>query len=217
VNASQRRDWLKILSECFPEWKLEGLDELLVRLDGAAEGGVWEGGLCSRPESKAVAVRYFGADGSAADWRRAAGESLGLPLEGRAPAADGLPWLTLLWDADAGRPARVGPGATLFKPGRYSRRAIEDAALARVLAEFDALCPIRDLVFQFPAEGPGKDRPLPGWSLRLERPLAWPLLARLDMAAPFSAESSRLAFLLLNLRVTELEFDGDRVWAYFRE
>ena len=217
MNGAQRRDWLKTVSECSPEWRLDGLTAVLARLDEDVAGGTWEGGVCNRPEAKTVAVRYFGTNGDFEAWKRAlSGISEVSAGVGAHPPAGGLPWLTIVWDAAAGRLERVGPGKILYKPCRYSRREIEDAAQAQVLADFDALCRIRDLVFQFSA-GPGKPRPLGGWSLRLERPLAWPLFARLEMAASFAAESSRLSFFLLDRRVRELEFDGERIWAYFGE
>jgi hypothetical protein len=218
MNSVQRQDWLKTVEECRPAWRLAGLSPLLARWDGAAAGGVWEGGISNRPESKTLAVRYFGKDSEFPAWKRAASEIGGDCAVGDAPARGGLPWLTVVWDAAEDRPARVGPSLqTLSKPDRFDPRAIEDPALAKVLADFHALCPIRDLVFQFSAAASGESRPLPSWSLRLAEPLAWPLFLRLDMAASFAAESSQFSFFLLDRRVSELEFEGGAIWAYFRE
>ncbi|MFI5351293.1 MAG: hypothetical protein ACHQ2Z_17240, partial [Elusimicrobiota bacterium] len=178
----------------------------------------WEGGFCAGLEAKTLAIRDFGTGGGFGAWKRAAGEALKMDVgENVSPPADGLPWLSLVWDAAADRPLRVGPGAVILKPAPYEARAIADAALAKILADFDALCPIRDLVFQFSSADPRKSQPLPAWSLRLKTPLPWPLFVRVDMAAPFAAESSQLSFFVLNRRVTELEFEGKKLWAYFRE
>jgi hypothetical protein len=198
MNSIQRRDWLKTVEECLPQWRLGGLTSLLDGWDKAASGGTWEGGICNRPEAKTLAVRHFD--------------------EAPGPSPRGLPSRTVVWDAAEDRPARVGPDRNIqFKPDRYSPKSIEDPALAKVLADFDALCPIRDLVFRFSSAGSGKSQPLPSWSLRLKDPLAWPLFLRLDMAASFAAESSQFSFFLLDRRVSELEFDGGAIWVYFRE
>jgi len=229
MKPAQRRDWLSVVSECRPDWKLAPLAALLEGLDAAAPETVWEGGVCGRPGAKTLAVRAFGAPA-----RKEAAGLLKIAVDEDAPPpAAGLPWLILEWDAAGGGPARAaffsGDRATVFagaakkpveilhRPSRYAPRTMEDPALAKVLSEFDVLCPVRDLVFRFAADGLAKPRALPSWSLRLRRPVAWPLFARLDMAAAFAAESSQLAFFVQERRVTELGFEEGTPWAYFRE
>src|SRR6185312_581190 len=48
------------------------------------------------------------------------------------------------------------PVEILHRPSRYAPRTMEDPALAKVLSEFDVLCPVRDLVFRFAADGLAK-------------------------------------------------------------
>ena len=233
MNAAQRRDWLDAVSECFPQLNLASLSALLLGLDGIADGGVWEGGVCSRPDGKILAVRYFGGGSDYSAWKRAAGGILKLELDGGGPPpADGLPWLVLEWDTVAGEPARICAGSgfggrvfiprekksiqIMFRPERYTSKVMEDPGLAKVLADFNALCPIRDLVFQF-ADGVGKREARPAWALRLKEPLAWPLFVRLDLAGAFAAESAQLSFFLLDRRVAEMGFDAENLWAFFRE
>jgi hypothetical protein len=234
MNAAQRRDWLMTVAECFPELRLAPLGELLEALDAAAPGAAWEGGVCAGTQGKTLAVRCFGEAADYPAWRRSAAAILKLDLEdaGAAPS-DSFPWLSLAWNASTGEPARVSvgsgrhasvfsggsrkPAKVLFRPERYAPLAMEDAGLAKVLADFDGLCPIGDLVFQFAADGPGEPRTLPAWALRLKEPLEWPLFVRLDLPAAFAAEASQLSFFLLERRVTELGFDAEKLWAYFRE
>jgi hypothetical protein len=239
MNAIERQDWLQAVSESRPKLRLGPLIKLLARLDGAATGGFWEGGVSGRPGGQRLAVRYFGESRNYSSWRRAAGPLLELPDAGKHEApTDGFPWASLVWNAAAGKLERAAllsrtsgsrgtnaviradgekkPRASLFETEPYSSRTIVDEGLAKVLGAFDAQCPIRDLVYQFSAKGSGPRRPLPAWSLRLKDPVSWPLFLRLDLAGSFAAESSRLSFLLLDRRVSELSFEGETLWAFFR-
>jgi hypothetical protein len=244
MNAVERRDWLKAVSESLPRWRLGALNKLLAGLDVDAPGGFWEGGMCGRSGDRVLALRYFGGPGDFARWRLAAGRLLDLPGAGEAePPTDGFPWVTLVWNGATGGlvravllsrvPGARGAGASahwsltraagrkkpetsLLNPDRYSPRTIGDARLAKALDEFGAHCPIRDVVYQFSIAPSGKRRPLPAWSLRLKDPVAWPRFLRLDLASSFTAESTLLSFLLLDRRVSELAFEGETLWAFFR-
>ena len=244
MNLVERRDWLKAVSESLPRWRLGALNKLLAGLDVDAQGGFWEGGMCGRSGARVLALRYFGAPGDFARWRRAAGRLLELPGAVEAePPMDGFPWATFVWNAATGGLERAAllsrvsgargagasahwsltraagrkkPATLLLSPDRYSPRTIGDARLAKALDEFGALCPIRDLVYQFSVAPSGKRRPLPSWSLRLKDPVAWPRFLRLNLADSFTAESSLLSFLQLDRRVSELAFEGETLWAFFR-
>lgn len=71
------------------------------------------------------------------------------------------------------------------------------------LKAFDALCPV----------GAVRAGPKGRWTLLLERPLAWPLFLRADLAAAFAPRAAQLTLVLRDARVAALEFDGEALWA----
>lgn len=226
MNAAERNEWLAVVAECAPDGRAAGLNALLSRLDAVCEGGIWEGAACSRAGAAVVAVRWFGAGTGYAAWRGKAAKVLRRKdAEALAPP-DGFPWLTLTWDTardallSARLPARargsVFAGEIQLKSEKNFSKMVGDAALSKVLDDFALHAPIRDLVFQFAPGASGKSAALPAWSLRLDQPLPWPSLLRLDLAGAFSASSSQSSFFVLDRRVTELVFEGETIWAYFR-
>jgi hypothetical protein len=55
----------------------------------------------------------------------------------------------------------------------------------------------------------------PGWTLVLERPLAWPLFLRCDVSAAFAPRAAQLSLILRDARLVALDFDGEALWARF--
>jgi hypothetical protein len=88
-----------------------------------------------------------------------------------------------------------------FRPGGLGNPALEKA-----LSDFSSLHEVSGTTISKAS----------GWSLRLERGAPFPDFLRCDLSAAFTAHSSQLALLLLDRLVTEVSFEGESLWAYFR-
>jgi hypothetical protein len=227
MNAKERLDWVKAVGACVPDADTGAMASTAEALDGAG-GGRWEVSVGGRG-LHSVGLRFFGA-GPYAPWRAACAKAFSL---GKAALPDAprpsFPWATAAWDLKTGRwtalrlcggmaGAKLKPGQALawdFTSGKTApaRRLLNQVAfragvfkepvLDRALEEFSRLAPLAEMSIEDS-----------GWSLRLERPLRWPLFARCDMSAAFAPNSSQLALFLLDRRVTELSFDGEALWAH---
>ena len=162
-------------------------------------------------------------------WKKACLKTFALEGPGPESPRAGFPWLTAAWDlktgswtaarlcgAAAGAKLKAGqalawdftaggkaPLRRLLAPSTFAAGAFKEPVLDRALEDFSLLAPLASLSVEEP-----------GWSLRLERPLRWPLFARCDVSASFTPHSSQLALFLLDRRVTELSFDGEALWAH---
>lgn len=119
----------------------------------------------------------------------APGSRVKLRLDGR---------LLLDWDASVQRLTVAGSEA--------KDRPFDPAAFGELEG------PLRDFASLHPIRCAREDEG--GWSLVPRQAIPWPLWLRLDVAAAFTADSTRLSFLALNRRVTELRFEGERLWAW---
>jgi hypothetical protein len=224
MNTKERIEWTKAVGACVPGADVKGMLAAAEALDGP---GRWEvsvrgGGL------HAAGLRFFGT-GDHAAWTGTALGTFG--LEGPAPdgPAAGYPWLTAAWDLRTGRwtavrlcgtarGVRLKPGQSLawdfaaggqaptrrvLSPVPFRAGVFEEPVLDRALEDFSRLSALASLSLESP-----------GWSLRLERPLRWPLFARCDVSAAFTPAGSQLALFLLDRGVTELAFDGEALWAH---
>ncbi len=226
MNSKERIEWLQAVRACLPDVDIRAMSAACAALEGAASGR-WEVSVSGRG-LHSVGLRFFG-EGAYAPWLAAAAKTFGLGAwrAARAPRPD-FPWLNAAWDLKTGvwtflrfyggiggrpangqalawdftagvkTPARRLLNCVVFKPGIF-----KEPDLDRVFEDFSLLCPPASLSVEEP-----------GWSLRLTRPLRWPLFARCDVAAAFTPHSSQLALFLLDRRVTELSFDGEALWAH---
>lgn len=225
MNSKERVEWVKAVGAC-----VAGADVKAMLAAGEAldAPGRWE--VSVRGGTLASAgLRFFGA-GEHAAWSRACAKAFALDGAGPdgAPAA-GFPWLAAAWDLKTGRwtSARLcgtargaklkggqalawdfaaggeAPVRRLLSPSAFKPGAFGEPALDRALEDFSRLAPLASLSVE-----------APGWSLRLARPLRWPLFARCDLSAAFTPSSSQLALFLLDRSVTELSFDGEGLWAH---
>lgn len=224
MNTKERVEWTKAVGACLPGAVVK---DMLASADALEGPGRWEvsvsGGGLHR-----VGLRFFGA-GDHAAFLKAARKAFALGAAGPAAPAEGFPWLSAAWDVRTGRwtavrlcggsrGAKLKPGQAFawdFKPGGGAplRRLLRPAAfkpgifgepvLDRALEDFARLSPLSSLSVEDP-----------GWALRLERPLRWPMFARCDLSAAFTPGSAQLALFLLDRSVTELSFDGEALWAH---
>lgn len=235
------RCWLDAAAESAPELKLRGLLELRRRLSALCPEGRWEGAVGSAGGLARLGARFTGPEDRFAAWlpEAAALLDLRLPEAAAAPAA-GVPWLSLIWDGErgavescslAGRAAESGragsSGSWSFEAGGAAERVLSsrtafEPALIRGLPVEDAfsklagLWPLRWLVSESSVDAAGRLTPRLAWSLVGREPLPWPLLLRLDLAAPFAAASSALSFVALDRPVAEIAFRKESLWAYFK-
>ncbi len=217
MNSKERTEWIKAVGACVPDAVVKGM---LAAAEAVDAPGRWEVSVCGGG-LRSAGLRFFG-EGDYARWRKACGKAFGLAGAGPDGPAAGLPWLTAAWDLKTGRwtalrlsgSARGKAAAWEFRPGRAPARrilapaafkagAFGEPALDGALEEFSRLAPLAALSVE-----------APGWSLRLRRPLRWPLFARCDLSAAFTQTSSQLALFLLDRSVTELSFDGEALWAH---
>lgn len=189
MNLQARQDWLKAVRRSGPRLKLGRLQNELKKLDRHGEQE-WEAGLCGVQPFEKIAFRVYNG------------------TETQPPRG-------LIWDARNDRPVPARPAKKIRRQLRpFAPASLLDPALIRAFSDFIALCPVRGMITESVAEKKGWRQI--GWSLPLSSPLPWPLFARLDIAAPFTADSCRLSFLLLDRRVTELVFRDAELWVYFR-
>jgi len=224
MNTKERVEWLEAWRSCFPGLETSAMAASAAAIDGP---GRWEvsvrgGGM------NAAGLRFFG-EGDYTAWKNACAETFSLGLVApRAPLA-GFPWLSAVWDLRSGRwesvrlcgeasNARLKNGQALawdyavgvkapqrrrLSPTAFKAGVFQEPALDRALEEFSRLCPVASFSFENT-----------GWSLRLARPLRWPLFARCDLSAAFTPDSTQLALFLLDRSVVELSFDGEALWAH---
>ena len=102
--------------------------------------------------------------------------------------------------------AAPAPGPRKDKAHPFRASAFEEP-VASALAAFHALAPVAAI--RVPASG--------GWTLELERPLAWPLFLRCDLAASFTPRAAQLSLILRDARIAALDFDGEALWARLRD
>lgn len=239
MNLRECRQWIRGLGQCLPSLRHRGLSAVLAQRAPWEGAGRWEAGLSSADGFSRVRLRYFGARGggfSTFNLKAARllgsrwGERLSVP-----PA--GFPWLCLEWDlkrdslvgarlyaGPGSLPARpqearaieAGGGLVLVRPRGFHRDYLKDRALGGVLSHVARLCAIKDLVTEWESvEEGGGWRAREGWSLRFLEGVPWPHFARLSMADPFLSRAPRLAYLLLDRKVTELGFETGALRAYF--
>ncbi|MDP3540980.1 MAG: hypothetical protein Q8T11_00775 [Elusimicrobiota bacterium] len=217
MNSKERNEWIKAVGACVPDAVVK---DMLAAAEAADAPGRWEVSVCGAG-LHAAGLRFFGA-GDYARWRKSCAKAFRLACVGPDGPAEGLPWLTAAWDLKTGgwtalrlsgsargkiaawdfRPGQA-PVRRLLAPVAFKARAFGEPALDLALEEFSRLAPLATLSFE-----------APGWSLRLARPLRWPLFARCDLSAAFTPHSSQLALFLLDRGVTELSFDGEALWAH---
>lgn len=214
MNAKQRDDWARAAADCLYPGKEAGLLELFARLDADGAPGRWQAGLCGAKGFSPVSFRLF-----APALPRGTAGALGVEPPAGAPP-EGFPVLSFLWDFEAGEPRE----ARLYGAGGAPRRARarsrgEERLLearpfrakdfgepvASALSELAALAPVRDAVVE-----PGTAR----WALRLSRGLGWPGFLALSAAAAFGPRGGQSALLMRALRVSEIAFDGEALWAH---
>lgn len=224
MNAKERVEWVKAVGACVPGADVK---DMLASAEAGGGPGHWEvsvsgGGL------RAAGLRFFGA-GDHAAWLPSAREAFGLEGPGPDAPVEGFPWLAAAWDLKAGRRTAVrlcgaargtkikpgqalawdfGPGGgaplrRLLAPRPFAPGIFREPVLDRALEDFARLSPLASLSIEDP-----------GWSLRLERPLRWPMFARCDLSAAFTPAGSQFALFLLDRSVTELSFDGEALWAH---
>jgi len=216
MNAKERDEWVKAVGACIPGADVKAL---LSTAEAAGGPGRWEVSVCGAGLNR-VGLRYFGT-GDYAAWLKACQKAFGLSGGPDAPR-DGSPWLAAAWDLNTGRWTSVRlsggkkkaaawdfaagvsqPVRRELKPHPFKAGAFGEPTLDAALSDFHRLAPFSALSFE-----------APGWSLRLERPLRWPLFARSDLSAAFTPSSSQRALFLLDRSVTELSFDGEALWAH---
>lgn len=224
MNAKERIEWVKAVGACQPGSDVSDLLAAGAALDGP---GRWEVSVCGAGPH-AVGLRFFGA-GDHAAWRAACVKTFALHGAGPAAPREGFPWLSAAWDLRSGRRTSLrlcgGAAGVKLKPGQslawdyataggaprrrlldpvpFKKGLFGEPALDGALEDFSRLSPLSSLSVE-----------APGWSLRLERPLRWPMFARSELSAAFTPSSSQLALFLLDRRVTELSFDGEALWAH---
>lgn len=229
-------DWLKALGDAVPSSRTRGLRAVLAGLARNRRGGRWEIGLSSPRPFSSIIIRYFGADSGFNKFRRdAASLSEGFKDAGHRPPPPGFPWLSLDWDlrADALNSAvlygahapvqrktsmaialRSGGDRLMLKPRPFSPGMLQGTPASGVFKEISALFPIKDLVTQWALSPQGRPNPSPRWALRFREGVPWRLFICSNIADPFLGESSRMAYLLLDRKVTEIAFEEARLCAY---
>jgi hypothetical protein len=225
MNAKERREWVKAVGACLPGSDVRGMLAAAEALD-AVGAGRWEVSV-SGAGLHAIGLRFFGA-GDYAAWSKACLKAFSLDGGPDAPR-EGFPWLTAAWDLKTGRwtalrlcgAARAAklkagqalawdfkagdkaPVRRLLRPVPFKAGIFREPVLDRALEDFSRLCPVSSLSVEDP-----------GWSLRLESRLRWPMFARCELSGAFTPNSSQLALFLLDRSVTELSFDGEALWAH---
>lgn len=224
MNAKERAEWTKAVGACVPGSAIKPMLAAGAALDFP---GRWEASVCGAG-LHAAGLRFFGT-GDYKIWRKACGRTFALDAAGPGSPREGFPWLTAGWDLKTGRwtalrlcgssrgaalepaqalawdfaPGGEAPARRLLSPAPFKAGAFGEPALDLALEEFSRLSPLASLTVS-----------APGWSLRLARPLRWPMFARCDLSAAFTPNSSQLALFLLDRSVTELSFDGESPWAH---
>jgi hypothetical protein len=227
MNVKERVDWLKAVGACLPGSETRPMAAAAAALDAAGPGR-WEtsvrGGTLTH-----VGLRFFGS-GPFDAWRAAAAEAFSYDADlGPDAPRPGFPWLTAAWDLKTGawtalrlsgaledsklkrghalawdfKPKGSGPERRALKPVPFKPGLFNEPALDSAFEDFSRLHPLSAMLIEEE-----------GWSLRVARPLRWPLFARCDVSAAFTPSSSQLALFLLDRRVTELAFDGEGLWAH---
>jgi len=225
VNSKELVEWQKAVGACRPGLDLSAMTAASAALERAAPGR-WEISVGGRGLHSS-GLRYFGAPGTDYKaWQDAVARAFSLSRKSipAAPHSD-QPWLSAAWDLNTGawttvrlcgaepksgralaydfKPGADGPARRALKPVAFEPGIFKEEVLDRALADFSRLCPVKTISF----EGPG-------WTLRFERSLRWPLFARCDVSAAFTPSSSQLALFLLDRNVVELSFDGEALWAH---
>jgi hypothetical protein len=204
VNLRQLRELVEAVGACLPKGETAALEKAL---ESAPEGGYWELGWRAGEPWAAVKLRWRGAEGG---WKLWAASARAPFSAGKSAPAPGRPWWEGTWDLERGswaKPAAGDEGS--WSSRRFSPSVFGDAALEEALAAFAAQHEPGALWLEKKgARATGR------WALELSRRPAWPLFARCDLAARFSADSSQLALFSRDLRVGELAFDADAVWAF---
>lgn len=230
------RDWLSALQDCYARGRLGRLEEAVARVGERHPGGRWQGSVESKPGLETLRLRFLG-DADFAVFKKTAAGVFGLPSDGRSVPPASFPWVSFDWRVASdrlagasvyGRPPgmRLEPGQAvslplkgrpvLHNPKPFAKNVARDRALGPVFADFVGLCPVREIVSEWEILESGKLTPREEWSVRLEEPVPWPRFARMNLASPFVAEASQLAYLLLNRRLTEVAFESGSLRAYFR-
>lgn len=224
MNTKERIEWVKAVGACVPG---SDVAEMLAAGEALDGPGRWEVSVCGAGPHRA-GLRFFGT-GDHAAWLAVARKALEFPGPGPDAPAEGFPWFAAAWDLTTGRRTAVRlygaargakadrvrafawdhaaggepPARRALAPVRFRAGAFDEPALDRALEDFSRLSPFESLSVE-----------APGWTLRLARPLRWPLFARSDLSAAFTPASSQLALFLLDRSVTELSFDGEALWAH---
>lgn len=231
MNFKERHDWLKAVAACMAGFDLRALTAASAALEDAAPGR-WEismggGGL------HMVGLRFFGKSMDTYEpWLTVAAKAFGVGTwRGAAAPTPGFPWLSATWDLKTGfwtslrfygeggsaaSRLKIGqsfawdfasagktPIRRLLSPAPYKAGIFKEPVLDGALEDFDRLCPLSTFLSVEL-----------GWSLRLARPIRWPMFARCDVSAAFAPHSSQLALFLLDRHVTELSFDGEALWVH---
>jgi len=235
TKTLRRTGWLRAVAECFPRLKLEGLLTLKGKIDGLGAGGSWLGGIGNGAGFKRLGLKYFGGAEDFASWAGNAARVLALDQkEYPTPPPEGFPWLELHWDAESGavesaailggperkagssRAWRFSHGEkALLSRAPFSAGLFAELGLEEAFRQFDSLCPVSGLISESAMDAAGRLTPRHAWSLQLKKAIAWPLLLRLDVAAPLAGMSSQLSFILLDREVAEIGFTKDSLWAWF--
>jgi hypothetical protein len=212
--AKECRDWLESVRDCFPKNKIAGLPELIEELGPAARGR-WQIGLDSRDVFARPELRFFGRENGFDAFAKKAVKRLGLSARGGKPPAAGLPWLSFAWDMKEGSVADpwLSGSTGIHAASPFTKELLEEPALAALLEDFSALCPIEALISEWGLEG-GTKVPRERWGLRLAAPEPWTRFMRLGIADPFLGMYSHLSYLNLDRRVAEISFEGARVKVY---
>jgi hypothetical protein len=199
VTKNECLSWLKALGDCVPEAKA-GPARAWVE---SAPPSRWEVGVSSAGPLPRVEVRAFAENGE------------GFPRESRVyDLTAGKAASAMTYARRGGRVTASGGGKTLeFSAQPFSSEWLKDEALSAVLADFAALHPLGEIVTEWSVSG-GKRAPSARLWVRPQKPLEWRRFSRLTLSDPFKAHGALYAYLLLDMRVRELAFHGEELWAY---
>lgn len=224
MNTKERIEWVKAVGACVPGADIKPVLAAGEALDGP---GRWEVSVSGAGLHR-VGLRFFGASDHGA-WSRAARKVFSIGDAVPDAPREGFPWLTAAWDLKTGRwtalrlcgaargtklkPGQAlswdhkegekAPARRLLSPVPFKAGIFNEPALDRALEDFSRLSPLASLSVEEP-----------GWSLRLEQRLRWPMFTRSDVSAAFTPGSSQFALFMLDRSVTELAFDGEALWAH---
>lgn len=237
MTGIECRGWIQVLTESFPRSRSRKLKKTLAVM-GDDLGGHWEVGLLGTKNIFSVGLRYFGSD-SNLNFNRFRKEVVSFVKEPGSdrflPPPAGFPWMSFWWNLktdsleDASlyrRGTRLKSTQTLayestgtlklFNTKPLSVDYFQNTELEEFFSNVAGLFPVRDIVSEWEMRGGKRFKAGERWSLRFQQAVPWPRFICSNIADPFLSNSARLAFLLLNWKVSEISFEGGTVRVYLR-